>query len=100
MKFVHMPLTGRAVCVCVCVCVCCGVGRMGFVGEKSVWVQEIRKYIVYKRTSLQSRNRLTHIEKGRCGCQGEGGWGRKARGVWEQQIQTIIYRTDKQGPTV
>ena len=28
-----------------------------------------------------------------CGCQGEG-WG---LGVWDQQMQTIIYRMDKQG---
>ena len=29
------------------------------------------------------------------------GWGRDGLGVWNQQIQTIIYRMDKQqGPTV
>ena len=34
------------------------------------------------------------------GCQG-GGWERNAAGLWGQQIQTIIYRMDKQqGPTV
>ena len=27
-------------------------------------------------------------------------WGRDGLGVWEQQMQTIIYRLDKQGPTV
>ena len=32
---------------------------------------------------------------------GEGGEGRDGAGVWGQQMQTIIYRMDKQqGPTV
>ena len=31
-----------------------------------------------------------------CGCQ-EGGWlGRDALGVWDSQMQTVIYRMDKQ----
>ena len=34
------------------------------------------------------------------GCQGGGEWGRDGLGVWDQQMQTIIYRIDKQGPTV
>ena len=35
------------------------------------------------------------------GYQGGGGWGRDGLGVWGQQMQTIIYRMDKQqGPTV
>ena len=35
------------------------------------------------------------------GCQGGGGWGRVGLGVWDQQMQTSIYRMDKQqGPTV
>ena len=29
------------------------------------------------------------------------GWGREVLGVWDKQMQTIIYRMDKhQGPTV
>ena len=36
-----------------------------------------------------------------CGCQGGGGWERDGLGVWGQQMQTIIYRMDKQqSPTV
>ena len=31
-----------------------------------------------------------------CGCSGE----RKRLGVWDQQMQTITYRMDKQDPTV
>ena len=32
---------------------------------------------------------------------GEEGWERDGLGVWDQQIQTILYRMDKQqGPTV
>ena len=35
------------------------------------------------------------------GCQGGGGWERVALGVWDQHMQTDIYRMDKQqGPTV
>ena len=31
----------------------------------------------------------------------EEGWGRDGLGVWDQQMQTVIYRMDKQqGPTV
>ena len=36
-----------------------------------------------------------HREK-TCGCQGGGGWGRDGLGVWDWQMQTIIYRMDKQ----
>ena len=36
-----------------------------------------------------------------CGCQGGGGQGNDRLGVWDQQMQTIVYRMDKQqGPTV
>ena len=32
---------------------------------------------------------------------GEGGWEREGLGIWDYQMQTIIYRMDKQhGPTV
>ena len=35
------------------------------------------------------------------GCQGGGSWGKDGLGVWDQLLQTIIYRMDKQqGPTV
>ena len=46
--------------------------------------------------SRQNRNRLTDIENG---CVIAKGWG--GVGVWDQQMQTIIYRVDKQqSPTV
>ena len=31
-----------------------------------------------------------------CGCQGGEGWGRDGLGVWDQQMQTIIYKMDRQ----
>ena len=32
---------------------------------------------------------------------GERGWGREGLGVWDQKMQTVLYRMDKQqGPTV
>ena len=35
------------------------------------------------------------------GCQGGSGWETDGLGVWDQQMQTGIYRMDKQqGPTV
>ena len=30
------------------------------------------------------------------GCQGGGGWGRNGLGIWDSQMQTSIYRMDKQ----
>ena len=67
-----------------------------------------------KLTYLQNRNKLTdkinlstkqkqthrHREQN-CGCQGGGSVGEGGLGVWDQQMQIIIYRMDKQqGPTV
>ena len=44
---------------------------------------------------------ISNMKNWTCGCQGGGGWKRKGLGVWDQQLQTIIYRIDKQqGPTV
>ena len=38
--------------------------------------------------------------KQECGCQG-GWWERDGMGIWDQQMQTIMYRMDKQqGPTL
>ena len=34
------------------------------------------------------------------GFQEGGGWGKDGGGIWDQQMQTILYRMDKQGPTV
>ena len=35
-----------------------------------------------------------------CGCQGEGEWETDGLRVWDEQMQTIIFRMDKQqGPT-
>ena len=48
----------------------------------------------------RNRNRLTDREQ-TSGYQGGGGWGKQGLGVWYQQMQTIIYRMDKQqDPTV
>ena len=44
-------------------------------------------------------NRLTHIEKRLVVSKGVGRGG-QWMGVWDLQMQTIIYRMDKQGPTV
>ena len=44
---------------------------------------------------------LPRKQRQTCGCQWEEGWGMGRLGVWNQQMQTIIYRMDKQqGPTV
>ena len=50
--------------------------------------------------SMKQKETRRHREQ-TCGCQGGGGWGRDGLGVWDQQMQTIIYRMDKQqGPSV
>ena len=45
------------------------------------------------------KQKETHRHRGQtCGC--PRGWGREALEVWDEQMQTIIYRMDKeQGPT-
>ena len=52
--------------------------------------------------NLSTKQKQTHRHREQtCGCQGGGGWARDGLGVWDQQMQTIIYRMDKQqGPTV
>ena len=55
----------------------------------------------HKGTYLRNRNRLMDIENRLVVAKGEGEWGRDGLGVWDQQMQTIIHRMDKQqGPTV
>ena len=48
------------------------------------------------------KQKQTHRQREHtCGCQGGGEWGRDGLGVWGWQMQTIIFRMDKQqGPTV
>ena len=50
--------------------------------------------------NTSKKQKQTHRHKEQTyGCQ--GGEGREGLGVWDQQMQTIIYRMDKQqGPTV
>ena len=54
----------------------------------------------YKWTYLKSRNRLTDIEN-KLMVTKEERWGRDKFGIWDQQIQTTIYKIDEQqGPTI
>ena len=50
--------------------------------------------------NLSTKQIQTHRHRGQtCGCQGGGGWGKVGLRVWDEQLQTIIYRMDKQqGP--
>ena len=52
--------------------------------------------------NLSRKLKQTHRHREQtCGCQGGGGWGRDGVGVSGQQMQTTIYKMDKQqGPTV
>ena len=52
--------------------------------------------------NLSVKQKQTHRHRNQtCGFQGGGVWGRDGLGVWGQQMQTTIYRMDKQqGPTV
>ena len=50
--------------------------------------------------NLSKRQKQTHRHREQIGsCQGGGGWG-DGVGIWDEQMQTIIYGMDKQGPTV
>ena len=52
--------------------------------------------------NLSMKQKQTHRHREQtCDCQGGGWLGREGLGVQDQQMQTIIYRMDKQqGPTV
>ena len=51
--------------------------------------------------NLSMRQKQTHRHKEQtCGCRGGRRWGKDGLGAWDQQMQTILYRKDKQGPTV
>ena len=52
--------------------------------------------------NLSMKQKQTHRHREQiCGCQEGVGWGRDGVGCWDQQMQTITYRLDKQqGPTV
>ena len=61
-------------------------------GESKIW---------HKWTYLWKRNRLTDIENRLVVAKGKGVWGRDGVVVWGEQVQTIIYRMDKQqSPTL
>ena len=45
---------------------------------------------------MYSRNKLTDIENRLVVAKEEDGWGRDGVGVWSEQMQTIIYKMDKQ----
>ena len=43
--------------------------------------------------NISMKQKQTHrCREQTCGCQGGGGWEREGWGVWDQQMQTIIYR--------
>ena len=47
--------------------------------------------------NLSMKQKQTHRHREQtCGCQRGEGWGRDGLGVWDQQMQTIICRMDKQ----
>ena len=44
---------------------------------------------------LSTKQRQTHRHRGQtCGCQGREGWRRDGLGVWDKQVQTIIFILD------
>ena len=76
--------------------------------SKSEREKQIPYDITYKKSIKYDTNELIYetetdadIEEGRVVAKGEGSWGKGGLGVWDQQMQAIIYRMDKQqGPTV
>ena len=49
---------------------------------------------VYKADTQSQTQRVD------CDCQETGRAGGESAGVWDRQMQTVIYKTDTQGPTV
>ena len=46
--------------------------------------------------NISMKQKWTHRHREQtCGCQGGGGQGRDGLWVWDEQMQTIIYRMDK-----
>ena len=45
--------------------------------------------------NLENRNRLEDTENKFMGTKGERGLGRDKSGVWDQQIQTLVYKINK-----
>ena len=55
----------------------------------------------YNINEYSTKQKQTHRHTEQtCGCKGRGAWGREGLGVWDYQMGTSIYRTDKLGPTV
>ena len=54
------------------------------------------------QVNLSTKQKQAHSHREQtCGFQGGKGWERDGVGVWDFQMQTIMYRMDKQqGPTV
>ena len=68
------------------------------VAEYKCWFKYDTNEHVYE-TELRNRNRLTDIENRLVVVKGEVR-GRDRLRSWDEHRQTIIYRMDKQGPTV
>ena len=49
--------------------------------------------------NLSKEKKVMDVEKRRVVAEGEGVWERNGLGVWDQQMQTIIYKMYKQSPT-
>ena len=50
--------------------------------------------------NLTTKPKQTHRHRERiCVCQGEGE-GRGGLGIWDQQMQAVLWRMDKQGPRI
>ena len=54
--------------------------------------------LIYDTNNLSRKHNQTHIEMRLA--KEEGDWGRDGMGIWDQQMEPIIYRMDKQDPTV
>ena len=68
------------------------------VAEYKCWFKYDTNEHIYE-TELRNRNRLTDIENRLVVVKGEVR-GRDRLRSWDEHMQTIIYRMDKQGPTV
>ena len=53
-----------------------------------------------RHMNLSMKQKHTHRQRADCGCQGDAAWEWDGLGVWDQQMQTGIYKMGRQGLSV
>ena len=71
---------------------------------RDYYTKKSQRQIIHRITHMRNlkcdpnelihENRLTDKREQTCACQGGGEWEREGLGIWNQQVQTIIYRME------